>query len=110
VEGEFNALSLAKVTLALDVVSPGGAGDFYSKTAENYLRNMSTYETIYLVVDDDKAGAQAAIQAASKLKVYGAKDVRIKLVEKDFNDELVEKGPESLKEKVREMGMPIGEV
>ncbi len=108
VEGEFNAMSAALVRPDLTVISPGGAGDFFSRGAENNLQKLTKYEKVYVVTDDDKAGAQAAIQATSKLKCFGVKDVRITLVKEDYNQILVEKGAEALKAEIDKMGMPGG--
>lgn len=108
VEGEFNALSLAAIEAPLDVISPGGAGDFYSKGADNYLRQVMHYETIYLVVDNDAAGAQAAIEAKAKLMALGHSDVQIKLVSKDFNDVYTEGGREALRQECARLGL-LGE-
>jgi hypothetical protein len=107
VEGEFNALSLASVECVLsDIVSPGGAGDFYSKRAEGALRECSQrYTSISLVVDADAAGAQAAIEAKSRLLVLGCPEVKIHLVEKDFNQLHCELGLTGLRDRVCEMGL-----
>ncbi len=106
VEGEFNALSLASLELPLDVVSPGGAGDFYSSSGIKLLANCTKYDTIYLIVDADAAGVQAAIEAKSRLTVYGCNTVHIHVVEKDFNDVHVEQGQEALRNLCRNMGLP----
>jgi hypothetical protein len=109
VEGEFNALSLATVEPECDIVSPGGAGDFYSKGADkHYLTYSKRYETIYLVVDNDAAGAQAAIEAKSKLMALGCSDVRINLVTKDFNDVHTQDGKQTLEAEAQRMGLLRG--
>ena len=108
VEGEFNALSLAALKLPLSIVSPGGAGDFYSRTAERELRGLCKFGTIFLVVDDDAAGAIAGIEASSKLKAMGANCVHIKLVKKDFNDVFTEQGKETLEGDVSKLGLLRG--
>ncbi len=99
-EGEINALSIAKACPWLDVVSPGGAGDFYSKTGEGYRPTYLRYREIALVCDQDKAGAMAAIELKSRLLKH-TPNVQIILMEKDANDILVEKGPEGLAEEIR---------
>lgn len=106
VEGEFNALSLAALEPACDVISPGGAGDFYSRSGERALENYAKeYRQVEIVVDADAAGAQAAIEAKAKLVTFGCSEVKIHLVEKDFNDILVQNGKEALRDKIREMGL-----
>lgn len=103
VEGEFNALSLAALELSLDVVSPGGAGDFYSRTGKDELRKLLNYRTVNIIVDNDAAGAQAAIESKSFLVANGHNDVRIHLVEKDFNDVHTEQGLGVLRGQIERM-------
>jgi hypothetical protein len=105
VEGEFNALSLGKLGLPVDVVSPGGAGDFYSRTGKQELLKCLQYSAIHVIVDSDAAGAQAAIETKAFLVANGHNDVRIHLVETDFNDIHVKEGIEKLREKVKAMGL-----
>ncbi len=105
VEGEFNALSLAALEPAADVCSPGGAGDFYSATGRKHFPEYARYETVHIVTDADAAGAQAAIETKAALVALGAQDVRIHLVEVDFNDVLVKQGKEALRELVKRMGL-----
>ena len=110
VEGEFNALSYAALEPPCDIISPGGAGDFFSRESDKrYLTYSKAYATIYLVTDNDPAGAQAAIEGSAKLKALGAEGVRIKLVKEDFNDLLIQ-GREALQEAVERMGLPRGGV
>lgn len=103
-EGEINALSLALVS-TVSIVSPGGAGDFYSKRLIKDLAFYTQYAKIHVIVDADAAGTKAAIELKSRLIQAGKTDVIIHLLEKDFNDILVQDGIESLKQKVREMGL-----
>lgn len=106
VEGEFNALSLGAIEPFATVVSPGGAGDFYSKMAQAELREIATmFLRIDLVVDADAAGAQAAIEAKSRLVVLGCPNVRIHLVTKDFNDVLTQEGKDALREEAYRLGL-----
>ena len=109
VEGEFNAMSLAlalnNLELPVDVISPGGAGDFYSRTGKQELLKCLQYSTIYVIVDSDAAGAQAAIETKAFLVANGHSDVRLHLVEVDFNDIHVKEGIEKLREKVKDMGL-----
>jgi hypothetical protein len=107
IEGEFNALSLALLEPAATVISPGGAGDFYSKRGSSDLESYSAQYTgsIDIVVDADAAGVQAAIETKAKLITLGCEDVRIFLVEKDLNDILVQDGKEALREQVKRMGL-----
>lgn len=106
VEGEFNALSLTTLEPLATVISPGGAGDFYSSRGQ---KNLADYAPIHnridVVVDADAAGAQAAIETKSRLIVLGCPDVRIHLVERDFNDIHVQNGKEALREEVKRMGL-----
>lgn len=104
-EGEFNALSFAVLEASMAVVSPGGAGDFYSRGNERYLREYARYGRIDIVVDADAAGAQAAIETKARLITLGCPDVRIHLCEVDFNDVLVNRGKEALRDEVKRMGL-----
>ena len=107
IEGEMNAMSLALLEPSATVISPGGAGDFYSsrgsKDLEGYSQNFAG--TIHIVVDADAAGAQAAIETKAKLITLGCSEVKIHLVERDFNDILVQDGKEALRDEVRKMGL-----
>lgn len=105
VEGEFNAMSLALMEPRASVVSPGGAGDFYSRTGQKLLSEIAISPVVDLVVDADAAGAQAAIETKSRLIVLGCPDVRIHLVERDFNDILCQDGKEALREEVKRLGL-----
>lgn len=107
IEGEFNALSLAAVEPECDVISPGGAGDFYSRQSDKYYCTYARrYEMIVVIVDNDAAGAQAAIEAKAKLMALGAQDVRINLVNKnrDFND-LLQESKETLRQECVRLGL-----
>lgn len=108
VEGEFNALSLASLELPVDIISPGGAGDFYSTTGREALAQYALYDTIYVVVDADAAGAQAAIETKSRLIVLGCQDVKIVLLNKDFNDIHTEDGKEALMQFTTGLGLRNG--
>lgn len=105
VEGEFNALSLAALEPPFDIISPGGAGDFYSRGADQHLRVYAKYGRVDLIVDADAAGAQAAIETKAKLVTLGSPEVKIHLVERDFNDIHVQDGKEALREQVKRMGL-----
>lgn len=105
IEGEFNALSLAAIEPPFDIISPGGAGDFYSRGAEQYLRNYATYSHVDVIVDADAAGAQAAIEAKAKLVTLGCPEVKIHLMDRDFNQIHCEEGKEGVRAKAKEMGL-----
>lgn len=107
VEGEFNAMTLALLDLPIRIISPGGAGDFYSKGREKDLITYSKYYTVIVVVDDDAAGAQAAIETKSRLLIANKNcDVRIKLLKEDFNDVYVNGGRKALEELATSLGLP----
>lgn len=105
VEGEFNALSLSAIEPPTDIISPGGAGDFYSKSGTKHLYGYARYARVDVIVDADAAGAQAAIETKARLVTLGCSDVRIHLVEKDFNDILCGSGKEALRDEVKRMGL-----
>lgn len=103
IEGEINALSARAVLQEseVDILCPGGAGDFYSKHMENNLSFFKDYNSIKLVVDSDKAGAIAGIKLKSLLTKINPK-TDILLMERDYNDILVHDGPEQLRQKIEE--------
>lgn len=105
VEGEFNALSLASLEIPMTIISPGGAGDFYSKGRNKDLLEYAKYDRVDIVVDDDGAGLQAAIECSSQLKVLGCANVKAYFVKTDFNEVLCEKGKEGLEKAIRDMGL-----
>jgi DNA primase len=104
VEGEINALSIQSIA-DCDVVSPGGAGDFYSSRFEKDLTLYKNYDKVMLVADADAAGTKAVIELKSRLLAAGMVDVAIKLVEEDFNDVLTKYGQEELKNRIRHLGL-----
>ncbi len=106
VEGELNALSISLLRIHnLDIVSPGSAGDFYSKTAEANLPHYLGYKEIYLFADEDKGGAIACIELKAKLLQKMA-NVNICLMKTDANDILVNYGKSALEEEIiAKMGM-----
>lgn len=87
VEGELNALSLALLAPGT-VVSPGGAADFSSK---KYLQEFKKYNIIYIIADNDRAGYEAVVKLKAECLKYTHK-VYAHLMERDFNDILVERG------------------
>ncbi len=105
VEGEFNAMSLAALELPGTVVSPGGAGDFTSRGRLTNMKEYAKFRRVGIVVDADKAGAIAAIEAKATLATNGCPQVDIFLVEKDFNDVYAEEGKEGLKAYIKKLGM-----
>lgn len=105
VEGEFNALSLGLLEGPFDIVSPGGAGDFYSKSAQSNLRKYANYVRAEIICDADAAGAQAAIETKAKLITLGCQDVRIHLVETDFNQILCDSGKEAFRDECKRLDL-----
>jgi hypothetical protein len=108
VEGEFNALSLASLEIPdLYIVSPGGAGDFYSKNSERYLQDYLKFSSIDIVVDNDAPGLLAGIEMKSKLAAKGADAyaISIVLVDKDFNEVHEQHGKEALRKYVTDLGL-----
>lgn len=105
VEGEFNAMSLALLKPDADVISPGGAGDFYSRSKQKDLQKYAMYARVDIVVDEDAAGVQAAIECTAQLIANGCLSVKSHLVKKDFNDIYVQDGLEELKRTAERMGL-----
>lgn len=98
-EGEINALSLREAAIRADIVSPGSAGDFYSKKADRHLPIYKQYANILLVADRDGPGAKACIELKTRLLTY-TPHVRIKLMDPDANDYLVKYGKKALKAEI----------
>ncbi len=104
VEGELNALSLKEALMptSWEIVSPGAASNF----GEKHLTFYKEYSRVKIFVDQDAAGAIAAIELKSRL-VQHIPTVDVFLLERDFNDRLVKDGKEKLKEyAVNELGLP----
>lgn len=105
VEGEFNALSASLIVADMTIVSPGGAGDFYSAMGKKLLQEVSQFSSIDLVVDADAPGVKAAIESKSILAGLGCSNVKIHLLEKDFNDVHTTEGLEALRSQIERLGM-----
>lgn len=97
-EGELNALSLAEA-LPFAVASPGGVGDFTSRRLEKHYTQISRYDNITIIVDNDAPGAVAAIEALGFLRARGHL-VNYLLMDPDANDILASKGKAALKDHV----------
>lgn len=101
VEGQINALSIAETDLHIDIVSPGGVGNFYGKVAPKVLTEYCRYSTIVIICDEDAPGAKAAISLYSQLVTKG-RTVSMKLMKQDANDLLCStNGKEQLKEELQ---------
>lgn len=99
VEGELNALSLAKAVPELTVVSPGGSGNFSKKQIAALLTQMANYDILTLIVDEDAAGAKAVVEALPVLRLAG-KRVWTWLMTPDANQTLQDVGVEALRSRV----------
>lgn len=103
IEGEINAMSVARVVPDVDIISPGGSGDFSSSIARKEVAALHPYQETVVVVDKDPAGARAAIELNSLLLCNNHANIKIELWEQDANDILVNHGTEALKQRI--MGM-----
>jgi DNA primase len=99
VEGEINALSVAKAMPGIDVVSPGGVGDFTERKAKQQLTSYYRYSTIVVIADADKPGAEAIINTMSVLWANKIKAVGLPM-QPDANEVLINDGPGKLKEQI----------
>jgi hypothetical protein len=99
VEGEINALSVAEACPELDVMSPGGAGDFSAKRAKLFLRSILHYSILIVIADADKAGALACIELMGLLSGSG-KQIKHHLMQPDANEVLIEHGKETLRQEI----------
>lgn len=106
VEGEINALSIAKACPEFTVISPGSAGEFYSKKINKYLNYYTPYDRLIVIVDNDAAGAKACIEFSSILQ---NKPITNILWSMDANDVLTKHGSEALREKIyKALELPKG--
>lgn len=101
VEGELNALSLAKAVSNMNVASPGGAGDFSSKRIRRLLTTENICSTVLVIADRDKAGTEAVINAVSELRASGREALGI-LMQEDANSLLERFGSGGLRQRVLE--------
>lgn len=92
VEGELNALSLKEAFPSATIYSPGSATELMRHYNE-YL----PFKYIYVIVDKDAPGVAYGLQLRNRLQKDG-KHAKLIAVEEDFNDVLVERGVEGLKE------------
>lgn len=101
VEGEINALSIAKACPEFTVISPGGCGDFSSKNARKIsLHSTILYSTILIIADRDAPGAEACIEMMSLLQGSG-KRVVAHLMSPDANEVLIEQGETAVQREVK---------
>jgi 5S rRNA maturation endonuclease (ribonuclease M5) len=103
VEGEFNAMSVQSAIREQIVFSPGSASNFYGRGAEALLTHLTAYRKIFIIADQDAAGAKAAIELKSSLLARGHPYVYISLWPKDANDIMVQDGKEALQNKISEV-------
>jgi hypothetical protein len=109
-EGEINALSLAAAFPELDVMSPGGAGNFNENFLSKYLPRLSKYASILMIADDDDAGIGAIIKGKTFLIRYVPKlPVLLMPRDRDANDWLMKYGKEGLRKEITQaMGVQEG--
>jgi hypothetical protein len=106
IEGEINALSIAEACPDLAVVSPGGAGDFSSKTAKRELQSLVHFSTILIIADADAPGAKAVIDLYGELA--GRVPTKTLLMPTDANEVLQHSGKEALRQEIeRAMGSAL---
>lgn len=109
VEGELNALSIAAALPELDVVSPGGVGDFTSKRVKKHLQLLVQYSTVLIVADADAPGAKAVIELYGEL-AGKVPTVKTLLMPVDANEIVEVSGIEVLREKIQgAMGSSLAE-
>lgn len=110
VEGEINAISIGLLLPTFDIISPGGVGNFTDNQMISQLNKLEYYDTIIICVDEDAAGLQGALKLRQLLvKKDFSCEVIINLMEKDFNQLLVEYGDnfkEAVKKEFENMGVP----
>jgi twinkle protein len=87
-EGEIDALSLADYGYPALSVPFGGGGGGKQNWIENEFENLEQFEKIYLAMDDDVPGEQAATEIAERLGRHRC--YRVILPFKDANECLVQ--------------------
>lgn len=97
VEGEINALSIAKAIPDWDVCSPGSATMFSGSNLDKYLHIFKEYSNVVVVLDNDAAGTKALIEAKAFL-LYKIPFITFIQTGQDANETLCEKGPEALRQ------------
>lgn len=96
VEGEINALSVARVMREWDVCSPGSASNFNTNNLSKYLTQFTQYANIVVVLDNDPAGIKALIETRATF-LYKLPFVRYLQMDCDANEVLIVEGEEGLR-------------
>jgi 5S rRNA maturation endonuclease (ribonuclease M5) len=104
VEGEINAMSVAKVLPTTQVISPGSASNFSDAYSRNKLTELTGYSKVVLLVDADGPGFEAAIKVKQLIK-HQVPDIVINTMKEDANSILVAYGETALRKEVAEVGM-----
>lgn len=97
IEGEINALSIAQVA-DCGVVSPGGVGNFSGKKGDDVVKYARPFDRVFIICDNDNAGASAAMKLKIALVASGKHKTFIELWNTDANDILTTHGREKLKQ------------
>lgn len=101
VEGELNALSIAATNIRseYDILSPGGASNFHDSEMKERVPVFANYGRVLVLVDNDKAGVEAAIKVHGLIKPH-CSHIKIALLQKgsDCNEILVRDGKEALEQ------------
>lgn len=111
VEGEINALSLARICPQYTVMSPGGVGDFSTHSSKKNYTYYIRFDTILIIADKDEPGIRAVMELGAFLR-NKRHDVRFKLMPTDANSILCAGGQEveNLRQEVeRELGPALAE-
>lgn len=104
VEGEINAISLHGHISNCDIICPGSASSFTDTMILSALPELAEYVNIVICVDADIAGLTAALKLKELLRSK-VLNITIKLMERDFNELLVEYGKD-FKDKLKNLDMP----
>jgi twinkle protein len=93
-EGEIDAMSMAAYGFPALSVPFGGGGGEKQKWIENEYDRLDRFERIYLALDMDPVGEEAALAIANRLGRHRC--LRVKMPRKDANQCLVEGVPKAL--------------
>lgn len=102
VEGEINAISLHKAYNKSSILSPGSAAGLGDQKIQRNLDFFRVYNSIIVFSDNDKAGVIGALKCKEILKEVNL-NIRITLLDKDFNELLVEGGIHAIQEKLKSL-------
>ena len=102
VEGEINCLSLRQVSTKFNLICFGGVNQLVKGIEDN--KDKLTQKVI-VFCDNDDAGQNGSKKAKETLNKCGIMEVRIVLLDKDFNEVLINEGKEGIIKIIQTLGL-----